>query len=201
MQSQRWCINDKPSKPPKEMIFGFAWIRAIHNILHLVFAEVKSVATNDGDDARIAYWGEITEPNNNIVRPEVAPGSLSHRILGMVKQGGKQTEGNDICVAPGMTIRCRCDVRCRQCIGKHTIWSSFNKEGCRICLTVRLLVRPQCAGKQMQIPPFQLPPFSMKLNHRFDSKIILTTPHPPYLQKLCPQNMPYNGGLYGIKVG
>ena len=26
-------------------------------------------------------------------------------------------------------------------------------------------------------------------------------PHPPYLQKICPQNMPYNGGPYGIKVG
>ena len=26
-------------------------------------------------------------------------------------------------------------------------------------------------------------------------------PHTPYLQKICPQNMPYNGGLYGIKVG
>ena len=26
-------------------------------------------------------------------------------------------------------------------------------------------------------------------------------PHPPYLQKICPQNMPYNGGLYGVKVG
>ena len=26
-------------------------------------------------------------------------------------------------------------------------------------------------------------------------------PHPPYSQKLCPQNMPYNGGAHGIKVG
>ena len=26
-------------------------------------------------------------------------------------------------------------------------------------------------------------------------------PHPPYLQKICPKNMPYNGGPYGIKVG
>ena len=26
-------------------------------------------------------------------------------------------------------------------------------------------------------------------------------PHPPYWQKRCPENMPYNGGLYGIKVG
>ena len=26
-------------------------------------------------------------------------------------------------------------------------------------------------------------------------------PHPPYLQKICPKNMPHNGGLYGIKVG
>ena len=25
--------------------------------------------------------------------------------------------------------------------------------------------------------------------------------HPPYLQKICPENMPYNGGLYGTKVG
>ena len=26
-------------------------------------------------------------------------------------------------------------------------------------------------------------------------------PHPRYLQKVCPQNMPYNGGPYGIHVG
>ena len=26
-------------------------------------------------------------------------------------------------------------------------------------------------------------------------------PHHPYLQKMWPQNMPYNGGPYGIKVG
>ena len=26
-------------------------------------------------------------------------------------------------------------------------------------------------------------------------------PHPPYLQKICPKNMPYNRGLYGIEVG
>ena len=32
-------------------------------------------------------------------------------------------------------------------------------------------------------------------------KIIPTTPTPPYLQKICPQIMPYNGGPYGIKVG
>ena len=32
-------------------------------------------------------------------------------------------------------------------------------------------------------------------------KIILTTPHPHIGKKICPENMPYNGGLYGIKVG
>ena len=34
-------------------------------------AEVKNVATDDGDDTRIAYWGEVTEPGNDVVRPEV----------------------------------------------------------------------------------------------------------------------------------
>ena len=34
-------------------------------------AEVKSAATDDGDDTRIAYWGEFTGPGNNVVRPEV----------------------------------------------------------------------------------------------------------------------------------
>ena len=32
-------------------------------------------------------------------------------------------------------------------------------------------------------------------------KIILTTPIPHICKKICPQNMPYNGGLHGIKVG
>ena len=32
-------------------------------------------------------------------------------------------------------------------------------------------------------------------------KIILTAPNPPYLPKICPQNMPYDGGPYGTKVG
>ena len=36
---------------------------------------------------------------------------------------------------------------------------------------------------------------------RRSGKIILTTPHPPYLQKICPQNTTCNGGLYGIKGG
>ena len=30
---------------------------------------------------------------------------------------------------------------------------------------------------------------------------ILTTPHPHICKKDAPQNMPYNGGPYGIKVG
>ena len=46
------------------------------------------------------------------------------------KQGGKQTGGNNIRVANGITVRCCCDARCRQCTGKRLsriIWSSFNK--------------------------------------------------------------------------
>ena len=53
---------------------------------------------------------------------------------------------NDICVATGITERCR-DARCRQCTGKRlsrTIWPSFNRErGSHICVTVRLPVRPR----------------------------------------------------------
>ena len=32
-------------------------------------------------------------------------------------------------------------------------------------------------------------------------KIILTTPSPHIGKNICPQNMPYNGGPYGIKAG
>ena len=35
----------------------------------------------------------------------------------------------------------------------------------------------------------------------FHCEINSDHPHPPYWQKICPENMPYNGGLYGIKVG
>ena len=32
-------------------------------------------------------------------------------------------------------------------------------------------------------------------------EIILTTPTPHICKKICPRNMQYNGGLYGIKAG
>ena len=54
-----------------------------------------------------------------------------HKFFGHVETGGKQTGGNDICMATGITVRCRRDARCQQCTGKRlsrTIWSSFNKE-------------------------------------------------------------------------
>ena len=34
-------------------------------------AKVKSAAIDDGDNASIAYWGEVTEPGNDVIRPEV----------------------------------------------------------------------------------------------------------------------------------
>ena len=34
-------------------------------------SEAKSAAADDGDDTRIAFWGEITKPGNGVVRPEV----------------------------------------------------------------------------------------------------------------------------------
>ena len=34
-------------------------------------SEVKSAAADDVDDTRIAHWGEVTEPGNDVVRPEV----------------------------------------------------------------------------------------------------------------------------------
>ena len=55
-------------------------------------------------------------------------GYLFH--LGTFKQGVSKQGGSDICVATGITVRCRRDVRCRQCTGKRlsrTIWSSLNK--------------------------------------------------------------------------
>ena len=46
----------------------------------------------------------------------------------------RETWGNDMCMASGMTVRCRSDRKRRQCTGKRLIgvravWSSFNKEG------------------------------------------------------------------------
>ena len=45
---------------------------------------------------------------------------------------GKQTGGNNICVASGITVWCRCDAMCRQCARKRLsrrMWSSFNIRG------------------------------------------------------------------------
>ena len=33
--------------------------------------EAQSEATEDKEETRIAYWGEVTEPGNDVVRPEV----------------------------------------------------------------------------------------------------------------------------------
>ena len=63
--------------------------------------------------------------------------------------GGKQTRGqqhNVIGVATGMTVRCRGDRKRRQCTCKRlsrAIWSSINKGGCCIFVTVRLPVWPR----------------------------------------------------------
>ena len=38
-------------------------------------------------------------------------------------------------------------------------------------------------------------------SHTFSLENNSDHPHPPLLQKICPQNMPYNGGPYGIEVG
>ena len=67
-------------------------------------------------------------------------------LIGHVQTGGKQTGGNDICVVTGIAVRCRHDARCRQCTGKRLSrapWSSSTRRGCRICVTVRLPVRPR----------------------------------------------------------
>ena len=47
------------------------------------------------------------------------------------------------------------------------------------------------------------PDFTLNLKKPFkrDGENNSDHPHPPYLQKTGPQNMPYNGGLYGIKAG
>ena len=63
-------------------------------------------------------------------------------------------------MATGITVRCCCDARCRQCTGKRlslAIWSSFNnKESMsHLCDST---VAVQCTGKQMRIPPFRYPP-------------------------------------------
>ena len=49
-------------------------------------------------------------------------------------------------------------------------------------------------------------PMALKVHQTFPLRLVLVEnnpdhPHPPYLKKICPQNMPYNGGSYGIKVG
>ena len=54
-------------------------------------------------------------------------------------------------------------------------------------------VRTSVRNPIFRCSPLRCPPLGPPV------KIILTTPHPPYLQKICPQNMPDNGGPYGIK--
>ena len=52
--------------------------------------------------------------------------------LRQVLNRSKQTGGDDICVATGITIRCSRYAKRRHCTGKRlsrAIWSSFNKEG------------------------------------------------------------------------
>ena len=46
------------------------------------------------------------------------------------------------------------------------------RNGCRICLTVRLPVRPRgdTTGKQIRIPTFPFPPFECALNSRSNSR-------------------------------
>ena len=78
--------------------------------------------------------------------------------FGHVKQGISTQGGNDICVATGITVRCRRDARCRQCTGRPSI-----RGGCRICVTVRLPLRPHGETMYWQAnantPPLCYPPF------------------------------------------
>ena len=76
--------------------------------------------------------------------------------------------GNDICVATGMTVPCHRDVMHRRCTGKRlsdAMWSCFNKgwdvvfvwqSGCRSGSVER-----RCAGEQIRIPSFLLPPLQL----------------------------------------
>ena len=79
---------------------------------------------------------------------------------------GKQTEGNDICMAIGITIRCSRDARCPQCTGKrlsHTIWSSFNKDRmshlCDSTVAGPTARRDNVLASKCEYPPFRYPPF------------------------------------------
>ena len=59
-----------------------------------------------------------------------------------LKTGGKQTGGNDISVATGMTVQCRrdamCSIMCWQAIVARNL--VVLQQGGRICVTLRLPV-------------------------------------------------------------
>ena len=95
--------------------------------------------------------------------------------LGTFKQGvrlGKQTRGNDICVATGVAARCSREVRCRQCTGKRlsrAIWSSFNKERmshlCDSTVAGPTARRDNVLASKCEYPPFRYPPFKCALEN------------------------------------
>ena len=92
--------------------------------------------------------------------------------LGTFKTGGKRTGGNDICVATGIAVRCRRNARCRQRTGKrlshtHNFGRPSTRRGCRICVTVRLPVRPRRETMYWQAnanTPFSVTPPPLLLN-------------------------------------
>ena len=95
-----------------------------------------------------------------------APKHNSKTNFGHVLTGGKQTGGNDICVATGMAVRCRRDARCRQRTGKRlspAIWSSFNKERmshlCDSTVAGPTARRYNVLASKCEYPPFRYPPF------------------------------------------
>ena len=113
---------------------------------------------------------ENPEANSGKLREESgsskAPCSLilPSLILGTFKPGGKQTGGNDICVATGIAVRCRRDARCRHCTGKRlsrTIWSSFNKEKmshlCDSTVAGPTAQRNNVLASKCEYPPFRYP--------------------------------------------
>ena len=52
----------------QEMTYGFACMMDLQSPL---ITEVESATGNLEDDARQAYWGEVNEPGNNVVRQEI----------------------------------------------------------------------------------------------------------------------------------
>ena len=101
-----------------------------------------------------------------------------------------------------------------QSLSRGQLWS------CWVCLVLqefRLFLGLGAQIRHLSLSPPQLPLSTLQKHYVWKGNCPILAPkksifmqstknnsdhpHPPYLQKICHQNMPYNGGPYGIKIG